>query len=266
MKRKIIVNNKEFTMPKMSIDTYTEYLELAEVIDAKQRYSKQDIEAMGLFICKAYGDQFTVEELKNPETGLDAAGLILEFQFIDMGKFSEWQVIPEIEVTCRGERLFINSVTVEQYKKYISLMEKNDTEKFSGVMFFNKKIMQEMFGNELSLAAVGEIDAVEFLTAIKTVHFIMQNIVAEKMLSIVEVEQVEKEASAFDDYDRENGYEDEDEQPEENQWKVCGEIVDRVVKIAIRLLKNSYSQCMKENIVTLLDYLKFELDTINENQ
>ena len=29
MKRKIIVNNKEFTMPKMSIDTYTEYLELA---------------------------------------------------------------------------------------------------------------------------------------------------------------------------------------------------------------------------------------------
>lgn len=72
--------------------------------------------------------------------------------------------------------------------------------------------------------------------------------------------------SAFDDYDRENGYEDEDEQPEENQWKVCGEIVDRVVKIAIRLLKNSYSQCMKENIVTLLDYLKFELDTINENQ
>lgn len=175
-------------------------------------------------------------------------------------------MIPEIEVTCRGERLFINSVRVEQYKKYISLMEKNDTEKFSGVMFFNKKIMQEMFGNELSLAAVGEIDAVEFLTAIKTVHFIMQNIVAEKMLSIVEVEQVEKEASAFDDYDRENGYEDEDEQPEENQWKVCGEIVDRVVKIAIRLLKNSYSQCMKENIVTLLDYLKFELDTINENQ
>lgn len=35
---------------------------------------------------------------------------------------------------------------------------------------------------------------------------------------------------------------------------------------SLRLLKNSYSQCMKENIVTLLDYLKFELDTINENQ
>ena len=83
MKRKIIISNKEFTMPKMSIDTYTEYLELAEQFDKKRRYTPQDIEAMGLFICKAYGDQFTVEELKNPETGLDAAGLIL--QFIDMG-------------------------------------------------------------------------------------------------------------------------------------------------------------------------------------
>ena len=175
-------------------------------------------------------------------------------------------MIPEIEVTCSGKRYFINSITVEQYKKYVSLMEKNSTENISGVMFFNTKIMQELFENELTLAEIGEIDAIDFLTAIKTVHFVMQNIIAEKLLNIVEVEQVEKEKSAFDEYDRENGYEDELEEPEENQWKVCGEIVDRVVKIAIRLLKNSYSQCMKENIVTLLEYLRFELDTINENQ
>lgn len=44
-----------------------------------------------------------------------------------------------------------------------------------------------------------------------------------------------------------------------------GELNEKA-KAALRLLKNSYSQCMKENIVTLLDYLKFELDTINENQ
>lgn len=174
-------------------------------------------------------------------------------------------MIPEIEVTCSGKKYFINSITVEQYKKYIGLMEKNETEKISGVMFFNRKIMQELFGNEMTLAEIGNVDAIEFLTAIKTVHFVMQNIIAERLLNIVEVEHVEKEKSAFDEYDIENGYEDE-QQPEENQWKVCGEIVDRVVKIAIRLLKNSYSQCMKENIVTLLEYLKFELDTINENQ
>ena len=84
MKRKIIVNNKEHEMQKMSVDTYMEYLELTEQIDTHSRYTKQDIEAMMLFICKAYGNQFTVDELKDIETGLDAAGIILEFQFIDM--------------------------------------------------------------------------------------------------------------------------------------------------------------------------------------
>lgn len=173
-------------------------------------------------------------------------------------------MIPEIEITCRGRKYFINSITVERYKKYLNLMEKNGSDRFEDVMFFNKKIMQELFGNEISLAELGEVEVVDFLTAVKTVHFTMQSIVTERMLNIIEVEPVEKEESAFDEYDRENGY--EDEQPEENQWKVYVSIVDRVVKIAIRLLKDSYSQCMKEDIVALLDYLKFELDTINESQ
>ena len=83
--------------------------------------------------------------------------------------------------------------------------------------------------------------------------------------TIVDVEPIEREASAFDEYDVENGYED-DVETEENPWKSCGEILDRVIKIAIRLLKNSYSQCMREDVVSLLEYLKFELDTVNENK
>ena len=85
MQRKVIVNEKEYVMPKMSIDTYMDYLELSEQVDTKKRYTKQDIEAMVLFVCKAYGDQFTAEELKDVESGLDAAGIIMEFQFIDVG-------------------------------------------------------------------------------------------------------------------------------------------------------------------------------------
>lgn len=172
-------------------------------------------------------------------------------------------MIPEIVITCRNERIFVNSITVGQYKKYAEYMSKNDSEKVSDAMFFNKKIIQEIFGNRMSLEEISDMDIVEFLTAAKKIHFIMQNIVSEKLLTLVEVEQIEKEASAFDEYDIENGY--EEEQPEDNLWKTCSEIIDRVVKIAIRLLKNSYSQCMKEDIMQLLEYLKFELDTINEN-
>ena len=172
-------------------------------------------------------------------------------------------MIPEISITCSSGKIFINSITVEQYKKYVALMEKNGSDRITDAMFFNKKITQEIFGNRMSLEELGEADAVEFLTAAKGIHFIMQSIISQKLLNVVEVEQVEKEASAFDEYDIENGY--EEEQPEQDTWKTCGEIIDRIVKIAIRLLKNSYSQCMREDIVALLEYLKFELDTIEEN-
>ena len=85
MQRKIIISNTEYTMPKMSIDDYMEYLDLSEKIDSHSRYTREDIEAMVMFVCKAYGDQFTAEELKDRGKGLDAAGIILEFQFIDVG-------------------------------------------------------------------------------------------------------------------------------------------------------------------------------------
>lgn len=85
MNRKIIIKNTEFKMGKMSADTYMDYLDLAEELETHKRYTRQDMEAMSLSICKAYGDQFTPEELKDVENGgLDAAGIILEFQFIDL--------------------------------------------------------------------------------------------------------------------------------------------------------------------------------------
>lgn len=84
MARKIIIDHKEYEMPKMSVDTYMDYLDLSEQVDGKTRYTRTDIEAMTLFICKAYDNQFSEEDLKNPETGLDAAGIIPEFQFIDV--------------------------------------------------------------------------------------------------------------------------------------------------------------------------------------
>lgn len=84
MKREIIVGNKKYTMQKMSVDMYMEYMDVVEQVEKKDRYTRQDIELMMLFICKAYGNQFTVEELKDGETGLDIPGIILEFQFIEM--------------------------------------------------------------------------------------------------------------------------------------------------------------------------------------
>lgn len=173
-------------------------------------------------------------------------------------------MIPEIIITCNSEKLFMNSVSVGQYRKYAALMEKNNSDKSGDIMFFNRKIVQEMFQNRVSLEELGKADVVEYLTAVKGIHFIMQDIIMKKLLDIFQAEPVEEEKSAFDEYDIENGY--EQEQPEQSVWKTCVEIIDRIVKIAIRLLQNSYSQCMSEDIVDLLEYLQFELDTLEENQ
>ena len=117
-------------------------------------------------------------------------------------------MIPEIEFTCNGEKHFLNSITTEQYKRYIVLMEKNTSERSEDAIYFNKRIVQELFGNKFSMGAIGEMDIIEFMTASKTIHFIMQQIIGDKLLNMVDVEPVEKEESAFDEYDRENGYEE----------------------------------------------------------
>ena len=74
-------------------------------------------------------------------------------------------MIPEITITCSTGKVFINNITVEQYKKYAALMEKNGSDKITDALFFNKRIIQEIFGNRMSLDELGEVDVIEFLTA-----------------------------------------------------------------------------------------------------
>lgn len=172
-------------------------------------------------------------------------------------------MIPEIYIACGENRYFVNSITVGQYRKYAELMKKNGGDRLSDALFFNQKIAQEIFGSRMSLDEMGKMDVVEVMTAAKTIHFVMQDIITPKFLELMD-EPVEQEKSAFDDYDRENGY----EEPEQtrNIWEVCSDNIDRVIQIAIKLLNNSYSQCLETDIVALLDYMKFAIKSINEKQ
>lgn len=92
MNRKVIINGTEYKMEKMSADTYMEYLELSEQVRSHGRYTRPDVEAMVLFICKAYNNQFTPEELKDVANGgIDIAGVILEFHAIEMTVAEEFE-------------------------------------------------------------------------------------------------------------------------------------------------------------------------------
>lgn len=156
-------------------------------------------------------------------------------------------------------------MSVEKYRAYTELMEKNGGDDVASAFQFNAAIMKMVFG--ISERKVLKADVAEQLAAAKMIHFVMQDIITQKFLELNpnRPEEVEQEKSAFDEYDEENGYnEAENQTDDENIWKVCRDNVDRVVKLCIKGLNDSLSNVMKSDIMSLLDHVAFEIKTINE--
>lgn len=156
-------------------------------------------------------------------------------------------------------------MSVEKYRAYTELMEKNGGDDVASAFQFNAAIMKMVFG--ISEREVLKADVAEQLAAAKMIHFVMQDIITQKFLELNpnRPEEVEQEKSAFDEYDEENGYNEAEKQTDnENIWKVCHDNVDRVVKLCIKGLNDSLSNVMKSDIMSLLDHVAFEIKTINE--
>ena len=85
-KHEIVIDHKKYTMPKIGADDYMDYLDASEIINGstKTGYNREAIQLMCEWIPRLYGNQFTVEELKNPETGLAVDEIITEFMMIDI--------------------------------------------------------------------------------------------------------------------------------------------------------------------------------------
>ena len=85
-KHEIIINKKKYTMPKIGADDYMDYLDASEAINegTAAGYKREHIQLMCEWIVRLYGNQFTIEELKNPEIGLSADEIISEFMMVDL--------------------------------------------------------------------------------------------------------------------------------------------------------------------------------------
>ena len=143
-------------------------------------------------------------------------------------------------------------------------MQKNKSDDMLENIYFNLRILQELYPERPTMTELKTVDMGQFLRAANAVHFVMQEIVTAKFRELSDVPPEEVQKSAFDDYDRENGYEDEEESG--SIWEALKENVDRVVKIATRVLHTGYKECMETDIITLLDYVKFEIETAEENK
>lgn len=146
----------------------------------------------------------------------------------------------------------------------MELMEKNKSDDMLENIYFNLRILQELYPERPTMTELKTVEMGQFLRAANAVHFVMQEIVTAKFRELSDVPPEEVQKSAFDDYDRENGYEDEAENG--SIWESLKENVDRVVKIATRVLNTGYNECMQTDIMKLLDYVKFEIETAEEEK
>lgn len=77
-------------------------------------------------------------------------------------------------------------------------------------------------------------------------------------------EDITIEKSAFDDYDKENGYLDE-ELEEENIYDSYLNVINNIIQYSIKNFKNSLESTLNMDIFDLLDYIEFSINQRNED-
>lgn len=81
MKRKLIINGKEYEMPKMDVDTYMEYLEVRDDIMGTEKksglYTAEQFRKMLDCICMVYGKEELLEKLWNDKYYIDENVLLV---------------------------------------------------------------------------------------------------------------------------------------------------------------------------------------------
>lgn len=73
------------------------------------------------------------------------------------------------------------------------------------------------------------------------------------------------EKSAFDEYDKKEGYLDE-ELEEENIYDNYLNIIDNIIHYSIKNFNNSLEATLNMNILDLLDYIEFSINQRNEEE
>ena len=157
-------------------------------------------------------------------------------------------------------------VTVAAFRRYCEIMARSEGLGARDTA----ELMADVIGAVIpgvSHSLVCRAPAAEVWRTIKTVHFYMQEIIAPKFLELSpETEPVEYVGSAFDEYDEENGYSTQESAASaENVFLTLKANTDRLVRFAIKAMGESWSACMSSDIFELLDYAKFEIEHIKED-
>jgi len=103
----------------------------------------------------------------------------------------------------------------------------------------------------------------DILTTSSKLHFVIAEIVIPKIMSTFGVSGASEDyvGSAFDEYDRENGY---NALPEKNIWQCWQKNANEILHYAIKHLKESYTSAITTPLLPLLDFIEYQVEKNND--
>lgn len=104
-------------------------------------------------------------------------------------------------------------------------------------------------------------DIEEVLVAGNTAHFLAQRI-TEAINRLSPEEQVERVKSLFDEYDRENGYTDEED--EQDYWSAQLEVINSLLDVATQCLRCDLQYALTGDVFAILSLTKYKLEHADE--
>ena len=108
---------------------------------------------------------------------------------------------------------------------------------------------------------VPKADIEEVLVAGNTAHFLAQRI-TEAINRLSPEEQVERVKSLFDEYDRENGYTDEED--EQDYWSAQLEVINSLLDVATQCLRCDLQYALTGDVFAILSLIKYKLEHADE--
>lgn len=148
----------------------------------------------------------------------------------------------------------------------MELISKTNDE--NDLLYLYSAVIRVVFNDRIEEEEIEQLDVVEIVNTFKQINEKVDITVNAKIREISDIlngnTQVEDEGSAFDDYDRENGYIEEKDQ--EEVWESYKNALDNILQICIKNMRNSYKDCLESDLSDLLDYVVFQVEYDRETQ
>lgn len=138
----------------------------------------------------------------------------------------------------------------------------SETNDENDLLYLYSAVIRTAFNDRIEEEEIEQLDVAEIVNTFKTVTEIIDTSVNAKIRELSEMlndsQKETNQGSAFDEYDKENGYIEDETQVE--VWESYRGALNNILQICIKNMRNSYKECLESDLSDLLDYVVFQVE------